>query len=626
MDRRELTIWFDDYAAGALAPELAEQVRGWVETTEEGRKAWASFQRQHSLLLAACSEVEPPAELLSGVRSALQAKAAAKPYTAPRRPLGFDQLFAWSSAAVIVIVLFGFFFTQLNHLKQLGAPSTSTGLPSLAQSGAENLGALPAGRDWLAGSEGAPGKGTTYSPAGTGGGIKASRVAIGWLGRTEGVLVRRASGKSERPEGTTTLYEGDTIIASGSRAVGIYYESGLAATVKPGSQLRLGADTISLSKGGVYCEVPSTRKGFSVTCPGDVAAIVHGTKFGVETSSAGAIVTVVEGDVEVVAAGQSVHVGANQQTAAVSERGPGAPEDVEATAELAWAVFQGRTVAKTFQAEELFVAGLRGQVVDEDGKAVGGAQVQALSTSGRLLGKTVTDSKGQFQFGHLPPGEVRLVASKGDKLKSVKQLAEAEEPFGEATITLYSSGTGGGAAAVAVRNSRLAGAVRDEAGEALADVTVLLIGPSGTLETTTNAQGRYGFTGLAAGEYVIKVHKFGYDTGEAYRNVMLDGHKQVSADFAIAAQDDSPGSVYGKVKGDSKAVAGALVRVLDNAGREVTTTTTDEAGAFELDGLPAGYYTVDIIAADNNVATVRSVKVRPGRATRLDIWTKPRSH
>jgi uncharacterized surface anchored protein len=185
---------------------------------------------------------------------------------------------------------------------------------------------------------------------------------------------------------------------------------------------------------------------------------------------------------------------------------------------------------------------------------------------------------------------------------------------------------GGGAAAVAVRNSRLAGAVRDEAGEALADVTVLLIGPSGTLETTTNAQGRYGFTGLAAGEYVIKVHKFGYDTGEAYRNVMLDGHRQVSADFAIAAQDDSPGSVYGKVKGDSKAVAGALVRVLDNAGREVTTTTTDEAGAFELDGLPAGYYTVDIIAADNNVATVRSVKVRPGRATRLDIWTKPRSH
>ncbi len=456
--------------------------------------------------------------------------------------------------------------------------------------------------------------------------VKAGKVFLGYLGRTQGVVITRFSGQRMKPTGRVKLYEGDLVEYAGVRPCTLFFQSGLNVTLKPHTKVRLGTSKLRLGEGAVFCQVPHTQRGFEVSCPNDVSAVVHGTKFAVETTGRVSVVTVLEGRVEVRSGGRAVEVEANEQTQAQPGTGPAVPKGVAAAELLAWALPQGSKGAGPAAIATNKRAGVRGTVVDEKGRPVTGAEVRAFSENGRIVAQTTTDATGAFSLEHLAPGEVTLVALKGDKLKSVKQTAEASLPYEEVKLELYTAGNPGEAAKQLPRRSSVAGSVKDEQGVAVEGAKVLLLGPAGTLEATTNEQGRYGFGELAAGEYMLRVHKFGYDTQQAWQKVTLDGHRQVSVDFTVPKQAEVPGSIYGHVKGEATAVAGVELKAYNAQGKLVGEARADEKGLFEIDGLPPGRYNIEVSAANGETTTIKSVSVQPDRATRLDVWMKPRSH
>ena len=152
--------------------------------------------------------------------------------------------------------------------------------------------------------------------------------------------------------------------------------------------------------------------------------------------------------------------------------------------------------------------------------------------------------------------------------------------------------------------------------EGFKDITVELLRPDGSVvaTTTTDADGNYSFTRLAAGDYTVKVTKAGAiadltqtedpdatkDSTSGTVTLNAGNPVQENINFGYVKKHSISGTVYldqnrdkTKNTGDI-AQPGVTVKLVDPSGNVVATTTTDADGNYSFTGLNDGTYTVQV--------------------------------
>ena len=156
----------------------------------------------------------------------------------------------------------------------------------------------------------------------------------------------------------------------------------------------------------------------------------------------------------------------------------------------------------------------------------------------------------------------------------------------------------------------------DNGEEGFKDITVELLGADGNVvaTTTTDADGNYSFTRLAAGDYTVKVTKAGAianldqtEDPDATKNnasgtvtLNADNPVQENINFGYVKKHAISGNVYLDQNRDKTKNTGDLpqggvtVKLVDASGAVVATTTTDADGNYSFTGLGDGTYTVAV--------------------------------
>ena len=152
--------------------------------------------------------------------------------------------------------------------------------------------------------------------------------------------------------------------------------------------------------------------------------------------------------------------------------------------------------------------------------------------------------------------------------------------------------------------------------EGFKDITVELLRPDASVvaTTTTDADGNYSFTRLAAGDYTVKVTKAGAiadltqtedpdatkDSTSGTVTLNAGNPVQENINFGYVKKHAISGTVYldqnrDKAKdGGDIAQSGVTVKLVDASGAVVATTTTDADGNYSFTGLNDGTYTVQV--------------------------------
>ena len=216
-----------------------------------------------------------------------------------------------------------------------------------------------------------------------------------------------------------------------------------------------------------------------------------------------------------------------------------------------------------------------GAGVAVSGVSVGLYQGDSLKTS------TTTNAEGRYYFTHVATGSYLVKPGQAGKVfDPVSRTIAAPPGTTAANFTIGDAAT-----------SAISGVIKTGAGVAVANVPVgLYLGGSLKTSATTNADGRYYFTGLAALAYTVLPKQTGKIFDPTYRAYSLPP-TVTTADFKIS---DAPAgyAIAGLIKtAGGVAVANVSVGLYQGDSLK-TSTTTNADGRYYFTGLVAGAFTV----------------------------------
>jgi inhibitor of cysteine peptidase len=192
--------------------------------------------------------------------------------------------------------------------------------------------------------------------------------------------------------------------------------------------------------------------------------------------------------------------------------------------------------------------------------------------SGTTSVTTLTDSQGNYTFSDVVPGTYTVTPS--------KQGYGFSPPSQTVTIT---EGNMSGVNFTAVAGYSISGQVTWQ-GSGLSGVTMTLSGgASKVTETTTD--GRYVFTGLQNGSYVVTPAKAGYQFSPSSQAVTIADLNRDGVDFAATYGY----TISGKVTISGAGLSGVTMTL---SGGISKTTTTNTDGVYAFSELGNGTYTV----------------------------------
>ena len=241
-----------------------------------------------------------------------------------------------------------------------------------------------------------------------------------------------------------------------------------------------------------------------------------------------------------------------------------------------------------------------------------------MSPFGDTLATTTPAADGSYSFGELatqagytvradvPDGCVVI----GPAEQAVSNRGNDNDPASRADFEVR-----------AIVPQPISGTVRDDDGAPVAGVTVTLAGPGGPATTTTAADGSYLFDNnpIGTGYTVTIAVPAGYTAGPggtqiggiAVTNAPVPGQ-----DFTVV---DLP-AVSGTVTGAGSGLGGVQVVLTPAGGGTPSTTVTTGDGSYEVDGLPPGDYTLEVIPPDGWTAPgPQDITVPTGGLTGQDI-------
>ena len=257
---------------------------------------------------------------------------------------------------------------------------------------------------------------------------------------------------------------------------------------------------------------------------------------------------------------------------------------------------------------DLAVAGrIRGTVAADDASPLAGCNVSAQGTTGGSgSGSATTDTSGTYEIQGLRAGGYRVYFS--------ECAGHAGEYFDDATfegadtVTVTAGATTSGIDARLAGAGAISGTVAAADGTPLAGCRVTVASYFGlyfgALSASTDAAGAYRVTGVLPGRYLVAFSTCAGHVGEYFDDVdMGAGWPYPDADWVVvtAGQDtsgvdarlDLGGAIGGTVTGaDGAPLAGCGVWASSLASLPGGSATTDEAGHYEVAGLPPGGHRV----------------------------------
>ncbi len=277
-----------------------------------------------------------------------------------------------------------------------------------------------------------------------------------------------------------------------------------------------------------------------------------------------------------------------------------------------WFVSRARPIGGTI--EDVSVAG---------SCPASGTTLSLVSPYGDALATTTPAADGSYSFGELatqagytvradvPDGCVVV----GPAEQTVSNRGNDADPASRADFDVR-----------AVIPQPISGTVRDDDGAPVAGVTVTRTGPAGPATTTTAADGTYLFDdNPIGGGYTISIAvPDGYAPGPG--GVQIGGI--TVADAPVPGQDftivDLP-AVTGTVTGAGAGLGGVQVVLTPSGGGPPLTTATAGDGTYEIDGLPPGDYTLEVVPPDGfDAPEPLTISVPAGGLTGQDVaLTRP---
>jgi len=248
---------------------------------------------------------------------------------------------------------------------------------------------------------------------------------------------------------------------------------------------------------------------------------------------------------------------------------------------------------------------LSGIVTDASGGPIGGARIDAAKLDGSIqpsdaVASTLTGPDGHYKLS-VAEGQL-LVAASEPSYAPQSRYVEVGAAGGSADFQLVPGGVIEGIVRNAQSREPVAGAIVGAERD-----TPAMFGERSRHEATTGKDGRYRLAGLRPGAYELDAKATGV-ASSAPTLVGLGVAEQVT-DIEILV-GNAP-SIRGVVVDESGTPA-AGVAVSAFGGDDSAEATSDAKGAFVLDGLTAGRYTL----------VGRSERFLPGSSTKVEISMK----
>jgi hypothetical protein len=229
---------------------------------------------------------------------------------------------------------------------------------------------------------------------------------------------------------------------------------------------------------------------------------------------------------------------------------------------------------------------IRGRVVDAEGEPLAAVEV-GLTGAGRFEVAT-TDAAGGFSFAGLDPGNYRLNAAAGARGQGHLAVALADGAHQEVELRLAPPRT-------------LYGRLLGVPSERVLEVVVWAGSEQGSARGVVAADGSFRIEGLAAGSWGVR-GRLGEQLAEALVEI---GETASGSAGEVVELDFASGRRFaGEVLVDGEPLVGGQLRLegLDVSARRFATTGI--GGRFEISGLPAGRYRVEVESAGERLRHV----------------------
>lgn len=403
--------------------------------------------------------------------------------------------------------------------------------------------------------------------------VKDAVTGIGLSGALISVTGSATASATALPDGSysiTGLTPGAVVVSAGKEG---YTSAGGSGTIVAGSILTFSPALPFAQAPGITGSISGSVKDSSTGAP------LAGVLLAVSGSASGSVVSLADGSYGL----SGLTPGAVTVTASKSGYTPVAGAGVVTAGGVL--VFSPGLLA--VGAPTATTGGIAGTVSDSaTGLALGGVTISV--TVGGATSTTITSAEGSYSLNDLSPGAVAITASKA----------------GYASVSGSGSVVAGALVLFSPNLQSTVGTINGKVVDAATNVPLLGVTVAvgaGAITTTTGSDGRFSSSGIAAGGYSVSFTRLGYTTKSVAAVLVTAG---VITDLQVVALAKAAASVsiFGKVTDatTSQPIVGATVTVL-GAG---ASATTDNTGAYQINGLAIGSATLRVSAVGYTAETV----------------------
>ena len=244
----------------------------------------------------------------------------------------------------------------------------------------------------------------------------------------------------------------------------------------------------------------------------------------------------------------------------------------------------------------LFGGKLAGNVTDNAGRSIAGASVR-LSKSGGEIISAPSSPNGSFELSSVPTGDYVLTVSKSGYMQSSKNVHIT------AGQTIYRD--------VILTGGSVCGSIWDDAGRAIADATVELLGTG--YAAKSNISGNYSVDGVAEGDYYVRASHDGYMISTSEATIHLSPGEAVFHNFTLRG-----GTLTGIIDNGTALLRGVNVTIILTTGVNLSTET-DSNGRYIIKGIPGGVYAMTAGLAGYHNSTIGGIVITAGETTTQDV-------
>nr|WP_240945263.1 carboxypeptidase regulatory-like domain-containing protein [Rhodococcus sp. HNM0569] len=229
----------------------------------------------------------------------------------------------------------------------------------------------------------------------------------------------------------------------------------------------------------------------------------------------------------------------------------------------------------------------------DGGVSAPGAVLTVTGTDGLQRARTVAGPDGAYSVGDLPADSYTVIVTDTGFDPQAVTIALDESAPRRRDFVL----SGGGV---------LTGSIRSRIGTMRATVVVMDSSGSVVAQARTDEDGSFRIDGLPPGDLVVTA------AAEAHQPVSEVVRVEPGTPSVAEMVLSSVGGATGTVRMRERPVAGATVTAVDSSGTVVGRAVTDDAGAYRVEGLTDGGYT--LVTSAYQPAAVRAVVSGDGEA------------